>query len=119
MQVFGPGPEFPFVCSSGTGTSEERCDLVNPAPGEYAVFVIDFASAPGPTPYILWLFNLDGTDAGNTTVTAPASAVVGTTGQITIDWAALSAGTRALGIVSYSDGTNPLSGQTEVMIDTQ
>jgi subtilisin family serine protease len=120
LQVFGPASAgFPFVCSSGTGTSEEQCDLVNPDPGEYAVFVIDFASAPGPTPYNLWLFNLDGTNAGNSTVTAPPSAVVGTTGLIAIDWFGLSAGTRALGIVSYDDGVNPLSGQTEVMIDTQ
>jgi subtilisin family serine protease len=66
MQVFGPASAgYPFVCSSGTGTSEEQCDLANPAPGEYAVFVIDFASAAGPTPYTLWLFNLDGADAGS------------------------------------------------------
>jgi len=118
LQVFGPGPDFPFVCSSGSGTSEEQCDLVNPDPGEYAVFVIDFASAAGPTPYILWLFNLDGADAGNTTIDAPASAAIGT-GNITIDWFGLTGGTRALGIVSYDDGVNPLNAQTEVMINTQ
>jgi hypothetical protein len=119
MQVFGPGPAFPNVCSSGGGSSEEQCDLVNPTPGEYAVIVVDFASAPGDTPYNLWLFNLDGSDAGNTTITAPASAVLGTTGQIDIDWFGLSMDTRALGTVSYDDGVNPLSAQTEVMIDTQ
>ncbi len=119
LQVFGPGPGFPFVCSSGSGTSEEQCDLVNPAPGEYAVFVIDFASAAGPTPYILWLFNLDSADVGNSTVIAPASAVLGTTGNVTIDWFGLSNDTRALGIVSYDDGVNPLNAQTEVMINTQ
>ena len=120
MEVYGPASAgFPFVCQSVTGTSEEQCDLVNPAPGEYAVFVIDFASAPGPTPYILWLFNLDGADAGNTTITAPASAMLGTTGQVDIGWSGLNPGTRALGIVSYDDGVNPLSAQTEVMINTQ
>lgn len=120
MQVFGPASaDFPFVCASFTATSEEQCDLVNPAPGEYAVFVIDFASAPGPTPYILWLFNLDGADAANTTITAPASAMGGTTGQVDIDWFGLNSGTRALGIVSYSDGVDLLNAQTEVMINTQ
>jgi subtilisin family serine protease len=119
MQVFGPGPAFPFVCSSGTATSNEECNLVNPAPGEYAVFVIDFASDAGPTPYILWLFNLDGTDAGNTTITAPGTAVSGTTGTVTIDWAGLAGGTRHLGIVSYDDGVDDLSGTTDVMINTQ
>ncbi len=120
LQIQGPDSAgYPFVCSSGTATSEEQCDLVNPAPGFYAAFVIDFASDAGPTSYVLWNFNLDGTDAGNTTVTAPPAAVLGTDGQISIDWFGLSAGTRALGIVSYSDGVDALSGQTEVMIDTQ
>jgi len=118
LQVFGPAPDFPFVCSSGGGSSEEQCDLVNPAPGEYAAFVIDFASAPGPTPYILWNFNLDGTDLGNTTVTAPTSAVQGAVGNIMIDWAGFTPGTRYLGIMNYDDGADPL-GSTEVMIDTQ
>ena len=120
MQVFGPASAgFPFVCSGGTGTSEEQCDLVNPDPGEYAVFVIDFASEAGPTPYTLWLFNLDGTDTGNATVTAPPSAVLGATGQVDITWSGLSSGGRALRIVNYDDGINPLSARTEVMINTQ
>ena len=86
LQIQGPDPSFPFVCSSGSGTSEEQCDLVNPAPGLYAAFVIDFASDPGDTAYTLWNFNLDGTNAGNSTISAPASATIGTTGNITIDW---------------------------------
>ena len=119
LQVFGPqSAGFPFVCSSGTATSEEQCDEVNPDPGLYVALVIDFASAPGPTPYIAWNFNLDGTDAGNTTITAPPGATVGP-GNIAIDWSGLSGGTRALGIVSYDDGVNPLNAQTEVMINTQ
>ena len=119
LQIQGPDPTFPFVCFSGTGTSEEQCDLVNPAPGTYAAFVIDFSSDAGPTAYTLWNFNLDGTDAGNTTITAPPSAVLGTSGNIMVDWAGLTAGTRALGIISYDDGVNPLNAQTDVMIDTQ
>jgi hypothetical protein len=117
LQVFGPASAgFPFVCSSGTGTSEEQCDLSNPAPGEYAAFVIDFASDAGPTPYTLWVFNLDGTDFGNATITVPVSATSGTTGNVSIDWSGLTPGARHLGIVSYDDGVDPLSAQTEVMI---
>ncbi len=119
LQIQGPDPTFPFVCFSGTATSEEQCDLVNPATGFYAAFVIDFASDPGPTPYILWNFNMNGADAGNTVITAPPAAVLGTNGQVDITWSALNPGIRALGIVSYDDGVNPLSAQTEVMINTQ
>ena len=93
-------------------------NLVNPAPGAYAVRVLDFASAPGATPYTLFNFNLDGSDAGNSVITPPAGAVVGTTGNVAVDWAALPAGTRALGIISHSDGIDTL-GLTEVLINTQ
>jgi len=117
LQIQGPDSAgYPFVCFSGTTTSEEQCDLANPAPGWYAVFVIHFASVADPTPYTVWNFNLDGADAGNTTITAPASATPGTTGNVMIDWAGLTPGVRHLGIVNYDNGVDPLSNQTAVMI---
>jgi subtilisin family serine protease len=116
LQILGPGPSYPLACSSGNGSSEEQCDLVNPVPGVYAAFVIDFASDPGSTSYTLWNFNLDGTDLANSTISAPAAAILGTTGNITINWPDLSAAGRALGIVNYDDGINPLNAQTEIMI---
>lgn len=117
LQVQGPDSAgFPFVCFSGTGTSEEQCDLANPVPGFYAVFVIHFSSVANPTPYTVWNFNLDGTNVGNATITAPASATPGTTGNVAVDWSGLTPGARHLGIVNYDDGVNPLSSQTEVMI---
>lgn len=120
LQIQGPDTAgWPFVCSSGTATSEEQCDLVNPDPGWYVAFVIDYQTDPGPTPFIVWNFNMDGSNAGNSTITPPASAVSGATGSVMIDWFGLSSGTRALGIVNYSDGVDPSIGQTEVMINTQ
>ena len=119
LQVQGPDTAgFPFVGFSGTATSEEEVNIANPAPGLYAVFVIDFASAPGPTPYKLFNFNLDGSDAGNATISAPASAVTGTTEAVTIDWSGLNPGTRYLGFLTHADAFAPLR-QTEVRIDTQ
>jgi len=120
LQIQGPDSAgFPFVCFSGSPTSEEQCDLVNPTPGFYAAFVIDFASDAGATPYTLWNFNLDGTDVGNSSVSAPTSAVINTSGQIDLSWSGLNPGTRALGILNYSDGVDELDNQTEVMINTQ
>jgi subtilisin family serine protease len=120
LQIQGPDSAgYPFVCFSGSGSSEEQCDLPNPAPGFYAAFVIDFASDAGPTSYTLWNFNMAGTQSGSTTVTAPPSAVLGTNGQIDVSWSGLNPGTRALGLVNYGDGVNPLGGQTAVMINTQ
>jgi hypothetical protein len=119
LQIQGPDSAgFPFVCFSGTPTSEEQCDLVNPAPGWYAAFVIHFASVGDPTPYTLWNFNT-GADAGNSTVTAPSSAVVGESGQVDVSWSGLAAGTRYLGQISYSDGAKTLDPKTDVEINTR
>ena len=118
LQVFFfNGTSFVFLGSSGTATSEEEFNVVNPAPGIYAVLVIDFASAPGPTDYTLFNFNLDGNDAGNTTVTVPP-AVLGETGTVTVDWAGLAPDTRHLGILNHSNGVDGI-GQTELLIDTR
>ncbi|HET6628265.1 MAG TPA: S8 family serine peptidase [Woeseiaceae bacterium] len=119
MQVFffNPASGFQFLGQSATATSEEEFNVVNPTPGFYAVLVIDFDSAPGPTDYTLFNFNLTGTDAGNTTVTAPA-ATIGQTGTVTVDWNGLAPGTRYLGFLNHNNGSEAI-GRTELLIDTR
>jgi subtilisin family serine protease len=114
---FFTGTGFVPVGASGTATSEEEVNLVDPTPGTYAVLVVDFASAPGPTDYALFNFNLDGSDAGNTTVSAPP-AIVGETGTVTVEWTGLAPDTRHLGILNHSNGAEVI-GQTELLIDAQ
>ncbi|WP_299598114.1 S8 family serine peptidase [uncultured Microbulbifer sp.] len=118
LQVLGPDVAgFPLVGSSGTPTSAEQVDMVNPAPGLYAVFVVDYASAPGPTPYTLFNFNLQG-DSGNTQLDGPANATVGGDGVLHLEWMGLSGGTRALGIVQHESDSGVI-GTTEVSINTR
>ncbi|QIL90710.1 S8 family serine peptidase [Microbulbifer sp. SH-1] len=118
LQVLGPeAAGWPLVGSSGTPTSAEKVDLHNPAAGLYAVFVVDYASAPGPTPFTLFNFSL-ADDAGNTLLEGPASVDVGYAGNLNLEWQGLSSGSRALGIVTHTDGDTVLA-TTEVMIDTQ
>lgn len=118
LQVLGPqSAGFPLVGTSGSPTSEESVTLRNPQPGLYAVFVIDYASAPGPTPYTLFNFNLGG-DAGNTLVSAPANAVAGNSGNVAVEWEGLAAGTRALGLLQHGDGERVFA-ETELRINTQ
>ena len=119
MEVyFFDGANFQFVGFSAGGTSEEEVNIANPVPGIYVVLAVDFATAPGPTNVAVFNYNLDGADAGNATLTLPAGAVTGTTESVTVDWGALPADTRTLGILSHSDGTSTI-GTTEVLIDTQ
>jgi len=117
LQVFGPGPDFPLVGSSGNATSQEEVNIPSPEPGEYAVFVIDFASAAGPTPYTLFNFNLSG-DGGNTVLSAPSTAEVGASGGVSVEWMGLAPGGRALGVLSHGNGSQVFA-ETELLIDTQ
>jgi hypothetical protein len=91
-----------MVAGSGSGTSTETANLLNPAAGTYTVRVVGFATGSGAASYKLHTFVLGSTAAGNMTVTAPASAVTGTTGTIGITTSGLTAGTRYLGSVAYA-----------------
>jgi len=118
LQVLGPDVAgWPLVGSSGTPTSAEQVDMVNPQPGMYAVFVIDYASAAGPTPFTLFNFNLQG-DASNTRLNGPATATVGGSGMLQLEWMGLNSGSRALGIVQHQNASGVI-GTTEVSINTR
>ncbi|HEY6087735.1 MAG TPA: T9SS type A sorting domain-containing protein, partial [Burkholderiaceae bacterium] len=105
-----------LVASSGSGTSTETANLSNPAAGTYTVRVVGFATGSGAASYKLHTFVLGSTATGNMSITAPTSAVLGTTGTIAITTTGLTAGTRYLGSVVYS-GMAGLPGPTIVRVD--
>jgi hypothetical protein len=90
-----------LVGSSGSGTSAEEVNLLNPAPGNYTV-VVQGWGVVGSSPFSLHSWILDSADAGNMTVTAPASATIGAIGAINLSFSGLTAGTKYLGSVAYS-----------------
>ncbi|HUQ21812.1 MAG TPA: S8 family serine peptidase [Gaiellaceae bacterium] len=96
-----------LVGSSGSGTSQEIVNLTSPAAGtDYKVYVHGWQTAGGgTTSYTLFTWALDNTSAGNMTVTAPSSATTGGTGKIDLSFTGLTAGTRYLGAVDYSNGS--------------
>lgn len=91
-----------LVGASGSGTSNEEVNLVNPPAGAYTVRVIGFAT-PGNAPVTFTLFSwaLGSAAAGNMTVSAPATATTGGNGTITLAFNALTAGLKYLGSVVY------------------
>ena len=100
---------------SGSGTSAEEINLVNPEAGNYTVVVEGYGTAnPSTFTHFTWL--LGSTDGGNMTVTAPATAVFGTTGAINLTTNGLSAGTKYLGSVVYG-GAAGMPSPTIVRID--
>jgi subtilisin family serine protease len=104
------------VGSSGSGTSAEEVNLLNPAADTYTVVVHGWG-VPGTSPFKLHTWLLGSTAAGNMTVTAPASATLGTTGTINLTFSGLAAATKYLGSVAYS-GSSGMPNPTIVRVDT-
>jgi subtilisin family serine protease len=115
LYVFGPTGA--FVAGSGNGGSDEEVNVLNPAPGTYYVFMHGWGLPTGTSPFKLHAWALGSTAAGNMTVTAPAAAEVGTTGEIAISTTGLALGTKYLGSVAY-DGAAGMPNPTIVRVDT-
>jgi hypothetical protein len=104
------------VGGSGSGTSAEEVNLVNPAGAVYTV-VVQGWGVVGSSPFKLHTWLLGSTDAGNMSVSAPASATTGAPGTIALTFSGLAAGTKYLGSVAYG-GSAGLPNPTIVRVDT-
>lgn len=105
---------YSFMGGSYTPTTEESVDVANAPAGGYHVQVYYFSASNGTdSDYTLWYQPVVG-DNGNTTVTAPASAVFGEA-TVTVDYTGI-APTRNLGVVIHSDDSGEM-GRTVLSID--
>jgi subtilisin family serine protease len=95
-----------LVGSSGSGTSAEEVNLVDPDPGTYTVIVHGWGTDGPDANYTLFYWLLDAADAGNMTLTAPAIATLGDTETVTVDWSGLGA-EKYLGSVSHHNVASP------------
>jgi subtilisin family serine protease len=91
-----------LVGASGTATSNEEVNLVNPVAGAYTVRVVGFATPNNAAVnFTLFSWVLGNTAAGNMTVTAPANATTGASGTIELAFNGLVGGIKYLGSVLY------------------
>jgi len=90
-----------LVAVSAGGTSAEEANLANPAAGTYTVYVHGWGVPAGSTPFKLHTWLLGSADAGNMTVTAPATATLGTSGTVTVTAAAGLPAGRWLGSIVF------------------
>ena len=104
-----------LVGLSGSGTSAEEVNLLNPAAGSYTV-VVQGWGVVGSSPFKLHTWLLGSANAGNIVVTAPASATTATTGAIGLTFSGLASGTRYLGSVAYG-GAAVMPNPTIVRVD--
>jgi hypothetical protein len=104
-----------IVGSSGSGTSAEEVNLLNPAAGNYTV-VVQGWGVVGSSPFKLHTWLLGTADAGNMTVTAPTSATIGASGTIDLAFSGLTSGVKYLGSVVYG-GASGMPSPTIVRYD--
>jgi len=114
LEVYGPTGA--LVGSSGGSTASEEVTLNAPAAGTYTVRVVGFAVPVGAASFNLYSWAVGAGANGNMTVTAPATAVTGQTGTITINYNGLTSGTKYMGSISYG-GTTNLPPATTVRFD--
>ena len=108
-------PDGFFVAGSGGVTAQESIDVPSPAEGDWTVVVHGFQTDGPDSNYTLFPWAVGDADAGNLTVTAPATAVLGATATVTASWTGLAADTRYLGVVGYDNGVDEI-GSTLVSI---
>jgi hypothetical protein len=108
-----------LVGLSGSGTSAEEVNVPMPSDTQYFVAVHGWQTDGPDANYTLfdWSFGLVD-DRGNMTVNAPATAVLGATETITVDWMGLDPNTKYLGAVSHNDSGGVL-GLTLINISTE
>ncbi|MBK0391881.1 S8 family serine peptidase [Ramlibacter algicola] len=106
-----------LVGASGGPTAAEEVNFTGvPANAVLTVRVVGFATPAAGTNFTLHSWILDGTSAGNMTVSAPATATTGGTGTVTVGTSGLASGTRYLGSVVYGGGAS-LPAPTIIRID--
>ena len=106
------------VGSSGSGTSAEEVDVVFPGPGVYHVAVHGWGTDGPDANYTLFSWAVPAVPGStNMTVSGPASATLGVTAPITVNWFGLDANTKYLGAVSHSDAGGILD-LTLIAVDT-
>jgi len=104
-----------LVGGSGSGTSAEEVNLIDPTAATYTV-VVQGWGVVGSSPFKLHTWLLGNTAAGNMTVNAPTAAIIGGTGTINLSFSGLTAGTKYLGSVAYG-GAAGLPNPTIVRVD--
>ncbi len=104
-----------LVGLSGGGTAAEVVTLNKPAAGTYEVYIHGWEVQSGVT-YTLYDWILNPADLSNFDIVAPSTATSGTTATLTASWNSLTAGTKYLGRISYSNGSSEI-GATIVRVD--
>lgn len=104
---------------SGSGTSNERVEVINPAAGFYKVCVQAYAGSGAMTHKLSsWIVKPGDTTAGAFNVLMPSTVYSGGAATAGMVWSGLLSGHRYLGGAQYLDGSGAPGAATPIAIDT-
>jgi subtilisin family serine protease len=105
--------------TNGTSAEEVNFSFANPTGGPIAltVYVHGWGVPGGSSPFTLHSWHIPATNAGNMTVSAPATATLGGTGTVNLSFSGLLPATRYLGSIVYS-GAAGMPAPTIVRVNT-
>ena len=109
-----------FLGGSGSGTSAEQVDVVFggvAGPITFGVYVHGWQTDGPDSNYTLFAWGLPSSPAGNMTVDAPIEALLGATGEVTVDIDPLADAGKYMGAIDYAVDGVPV-GQTIVRVDS-
>ncbi len=114
LYVFDP---FGFVGASGSGTSAEEVNVMDPVAGIWIIVVHGWQTDGPDSNYTLFDFMVPAAPGGGSLSidSAPGAATLGLTGTVIAKWAGLTVDTKYLGAVSHTNGG--LIGLTTVAVD--
>jgi hypothetical protein len=108
-----------LVGSSGSGTSAEEVNFSFSSPSASPIaltVVVQGWGVVGSSPFKLHAWYLGTANAGNMTISAPATAAIGATGNVSLSFSGLAAGTKYLGSIVYG-GAAGMPAPTIVRVD--
>ena len=105
---------------SGSSTSHETVEMLNPAPGNYKVCVQAYAATSGSSTHRLssWIVKPGDTSDGAFNVLVPSTVYAGGSATVGMGWAALQSNHRYVGGAQFLDGAGSPAAATLLYIDT-
>ncbi len=110
LDIFLLGPDGSLVAASTNGGSDELIELVDPAPGEYELYVHGWAVGATPADFSFhsWAVGAE-SDAPLQVTDAPASATLGQTGTVDFAWDGAPTGSTSYGLLDHRDADGSLA----------
>ncbi len=106
--------------TSGSGTSHETVELLNPAAGNYKVCVQSYAAASHASTHSLssWIVSPGDVATGAFNVLMPGAIYAGGQATVGMSWSGLLSGHRYIGGAQYLDAAGVPAAATSLYIDT-